>query len=87
LPGGARAASAGVGTRFDTGRHFLRAAACLKQGGDDGIRTRLLGLRHLRHAVSVGAAFIAVWVWLMALPGQIAVKRRHPDADAVRALG
>ncbi len=35
----------------------------------------------------MGAAFIAVWVWLMALPGQIAVKRRHPDAEAVRALG
>jgi hypothetical protein len=35
----------------------------------------------------MGAAFVAVWVWLMALPGQIAVKRRHPDAEAMRALG
>lgn len=30
---------------------------------------------------------VGAWVWLAGLPGRIAVQRRHPDAEAVRALG
>jgi len=33
------------------------------------------------------AAVLAVLLWLAGLPGRIAIKRKHPDAEAVGLLG
>jgi hypothetical protein len=32
-------------------------------------------------------AFILFFVWLAGLPGQIAIARKHPEAEAVKMLG
>jgi hypothetical protein len=32
-------------------------------------------------------AGVMAWVWLAGLPGRIALQRKHPDAEAVLALG
>jgi hypothetical protein len=34
-----------------------------------------------------GAAVVSVWVWLAGLPGRIAIRRKHPEAEAVNLLG
>jgi hypothetical protein len=33
------------------------------------------------------AAFLAVMVFLLGLPGRIAIARKHPDADAIKLMG
>lgn len=33
------------------------------------------------------AAVLAILLWLAGLPGRIAIKRKHPDAEAVGLLG
>ena len=37
--------------------------------------------------VVLGVAFIAVFVFILGLPGRIAVSRRHPDAEAITIMG
>jgi hypothetical protein len=33
------------------------------------------------------AAFLAVFVFILGLPGRIAMARKHPDADAINIMG
>lgn len=33
------------------------------------------------------AAFTVVFVWIITLPGRIAIKRQHPHAEAVKLMG
>ena len=33
------------------------------------------------------AAFTAIFVWIITLPGRIAIKRQHPHAEAVKLMG
>ena len=33
------------------------------------------------------AAFTVVFVWIITLPGRIAIKRHHPHAEAVKLMG
>jgi hypothetical protein len=35
----------------------------------------------------IGAAFLALLVLILGLPGRIAIARNHPDADAVNLMG
>ncbi len=35
----------------------------------------------------IGVVFLGVLIFLMSLPGRIAIARKHPEADAVYALG
>jgi hypothetical protein len=35
----------------------------------------------------IGAAFIGVLVFILGLPGRIAIARKHPEADAVNVMG
>ena len=35
----------------------------------------------------LGISFLAFIVWLMGLPGRIAIARKHPDAEAVKVMG
>jgi hypothetical protein len=35
----------------------------------------------------LAGAGLASWVWLAGLPGRIAIRRKHPDAEAVNLLG
>jgi len=33
------------------------------------------------------AAFTAAFIWIITLPGRIAIKRQHPHAEAVKLMG
>ena len=33
------------------------------------------------------AAFTVVFIWIITLPGRIAIKRQHPHAEAVKLMG
>jgi hypothetical protein len=35
----------------------------------------------------LGGAFLAVAVFILGLPGRIAIARKHPDADAINTMG
>jgi hypothetical protein len=35
----------------------------------------------------IGVAFLALVIFILGLPGRIAIARNHPDADAVNAMG
>jgi hypothetical protein len=35
----------------------------------------------------IGAAFIGVLVFILGLPGRIAIARKHPEADAINVMG
>ena len=35
----------------------------------------------------IGVAFLALVIFVLGLPGRIAIARNHPDADAVNAMG
>ena len=35
----------------------------------------------------IGAAFLAIAIFILGLPGRIAIARNHPEADAVNAMG
>lgn len=35
----------------------------------------------------VGAGVLIFVIWLMGLPGRIAISRKHPDAEAVKIMG
>ena len=35
----------------------------------------------------LAASVLAFWVWLAGLPGRIAIRRKHPEAEAVNLLG
>lgn len=37
--------------------------------------------------VLAGVAGLVIVVWIAGLPGQIAISRKHPDAEAVRIMG
>jgi hypothetical protein len=37
--------------------------------------------------VVAGVAGLVIFVWIAGLPGQIAIARKHPDAEAVRIMG
>ena len=34
-----------------------------------------------------GACGILTYIWIAGLPGRIAIKRKHPDAEAVQLMG
>ena len=38
-------------------------------------------------ATALGVAFIVVAIFILGLPGRIAIARKHPDADAVNLMG
>ena len=38
-------------------------------------------------AIALGGAFLAVAVFILGLPGRIAIARKHPDADAINIMG
>jgi hypothetical protein len=38
-------------------------------------------------AIALGGAFLAVAVFVLGLPGRIAIARKHPDADAINMMG
>ena len=35
----------------------------------------------------IGVAFLALAIFILGLPGRIAIARNHPEADAVNAMG
>jgi Protein of unknown function (DUF3302) len=37
--------------------------------------------------IALVAAFLAVFVFVLGLPGRIAMARKHPDADAINIMG
>src|SRR6266481_6653779 len=37
--------------------------------------------------IVLGAAFLVVLVFILGLPGRIAIARKHPDAEAVNIMG
>lgn len=37
--------------------------------------------------IALGGAFLAVAVFILGLPGRIAIARKHPDADAINIMG
>jgi hypothetical protein len=37
--------------------------------------------------IALVAAFLAVAVFILGLPGRIAIARKHPDADAIKIMG
>lgn len=37
--------------------------------------------------IVLGVAFVAAFVFILGLPGRIAVARRHPDAEAITIMG
>jgi hypothetical protein len=37
--------------------------------------------------IALAGAFLAVVVFILGLPGRIAIARRHPDADAINIMG
>jgi Protein of unknown function (DUF3302) len=38
-------------------------------------------------AALAGASAILIYIWLAGLPGRIALKRKHPEAEAVKIMG
>jgi hypothetical protein len=38
-------------------------------------------------AIALVGAFLAVLVFVLGLPGRIAIARKHPDADAINTMG
>jgi hypothetical protein len=38
-------------------------------------------------AILAGIAVVVLLLWIAGLPGQIAIARKHPEADAVRVMG
>jgi hypothetical protein len=38
-------------------------------------------------AILAGVAVVAVLLWIAGLPGQIAISRKHPEAEAVKIMG
>jgi hypothetical protein len=37
--------------------------------------------------ITLGAAFLIAFTFVLGLPGRIAIARKHPDADAVNIMG
>src|SRR6476660_10142910 len=37
--------------------------------------------------IIIGVAFLALAIFILGLPGRIAIARNHPEADAVNAMG
>ena len=52
-----------------------------------GFQSRLLGLRDVRGLVLRDRVGLALAMFVLGLPGRIAIARNHPDADAVNAMG
>jgi len=38
-------------------------------------------------AALAGTAFVVLLLWIAGLPGQIAIARKHPEAEAVKIMG
>ena len=38
-------------------------------------------------AALAGVAVLVILLWIMGLPGQIAIARKHPEAEAVKIMG
>jgi hypothetical protein len=38
-------------------------------------------------AALAGVAVMVILLWIMGLPGQIAIARKHPEAEAVKVMG
>ena len=37
--------------------------------------------------IAAGIAVVVILLWIAGLPGQIAIARKHPDAEAVKIMG
>ena len=49
--------------------------------------TRLLGLRDVRSILVIVVAVLGACVFILGLPGRIAIARKHPEAEAVYLMG
>ncbi len=56
-------------------------------GRAGGISCRLLGLRCVRGLVRYCRRFSGGCIFILGLPGRIAIARKHPEADAVSLMG